>query len=471
MRTHEAVRLLLVLATSVAAVGCNAKSNRFCCSTDESCGEFPGTEITPCTDPDRPYCDDVGAYGQRHDCIPDPANMSCGAANDCKNAERPYCVDQMCVECDGNQTCESDTPVCAPDTHACVECVDSSTCSDTTPVCGDDRSCRGCSAHSECSSLACLPNGACADEAAVAYVSPTGTDNTQCTKATPCTRLMRALDTNRLYIKLSGSNNEGAMVSIDNQDVTLLGDVDAKLVRTSNGIVLEVKGTSHVSIYDLEISGGSGAQGIGISLPSGNTASLDLVRVRVSENAGGGISATGGTITVKQSNIFQNTGGGVTLNSSSFEIQNTVIAKNGNASSVFGGVLINQLGPGSRVLAFNTIANNVGQTPFTTGVTCQLIAAPVTFSNNIIYGNASGQVTGTNCGYTFSLIGPDAGPSGNGNLNADPLFVNATQNNFHIMTTSPAKDAADPAATLAIDIDGQMRPAGSARDIGADEAQ
>ncbi len=38
------------------------------------------------------------------------------------------------------------------------------------------------------------------------------------------------------------------------------------------------------------------------------------------------------------------------------------------------------------------------------------------------------------------------------------------------MTSSSAKDAADPTATFAVDIDGDARPRGAARDIGADEA-
>jgi hypothetical protein len=51
----------------------------------------------------------------------------------------------------------------------------------------------------------------------------------------------------------------------------------------------------------------------------------------------------------------------------------------------------------------------------------------------------------------------------------DPKFVNVGQSDYHIMATSPAKDAADPAATVKVDYDGDPRPANGRSDIGADE--
>jgi hypothetical protein len=53
----------------------------------------------------------------------------------------------------------------------------------------------------------------------------------------------------------------------------------------------------------------------------------------------------------------------------------------------------------------------------------------------------------------------------------DPMFENASQDDLHLMNGSPAKDAADPAATTNVDIDGDARPnpAGGRSDMGADE--
>ena len=49
------------------------------------------------------------------------------------------------------------------------------------------------------------------------------------------------------------------------------------------------------------------------------------------------------------------------------------------------------------------------------------------------------------------------------------MFVNMAQSNYHIMSGSPCKDVADPGSTLNVDVDGDARPQGSGRDIGADE--
>lgn len=240
--------------------------------------------------------------------------------------------------CERNDDCSEPTAVCDVDgAKTCVQCIapdQTSACSGATPACGDDHTCRGCVSHAECpGSDVCLPDGTCADPGQVAYVRPAalgGTDNSNCTLAMPCTKVAGALATGRAYVKFAGTTDEGGTVSIDNRNVTLLAERDAKLVRTSNGLHVEVKGTSQVEIYDLEISGASGAQGIGISMPPGNTAKLTLRRVKILNNTGGGISATGGTLTVTQSTLSNNTGGGIAVMNGTFVIVNNMFFNNLN---------------------------------------------------------------------------------------------------------------------------------------------
>jgi hypothetical protein len=99
----------------------------------------------------------------------------------------------------------------------------------------------------------------------------------------------------------------------------------------------------------------------------------------------------------------------------------------------------------------------------------QSIGVPLVMTSNLVVNNAGpAQVTGAVCSWTYSDITPGS-VSGTGNLSVDPLFVDPVHNNFHLQLASPVRDAADPAATLAVDIDGDTRPQGAGRDMGADE--
>ena len=395
---------------------------------------------------------------------------------DCRGAFPDAAADPTCTT---SATCVAPAAVCdVAGTMTCVQCVapgETSACLATTPVCGEDHACRGCRAHADCpQSGACLPDGSCATEVAVAYVDPAGTDNTSCTKLMPCTQVTKALGTGRPYVKLHGTTDEA--VSIDSQTVTLLAEPGAKLTRTSNGLLLEIRGSAQVAIYDLEVTGASGGTGIGISLPAGNTATLALRRVKLTNNAGGGLSASGGTLTLTQSTVSGNAGGGISISGAQFDITNSFIVQNGGPLSGIGGLDISQiLAAGTHRLELNTITGNGGNLSINSGVNCSTVVVPVVFKSNILYGNTvsgGGRQLGGGamCSASYSDVGPDPAP-GATNINADPMFVNASQNNFHLLATSPAKDAADPAATLAQDFDGDARPQGPRRDMGADEVK
>jgi hypothetical protein len=359
----------------------------------------------------------------------------------------------------------------------------------------------------------------------VAYVKPMtlgGSDNAECTLAQPCTKLSKALATGRPYVKLAGVNDEGAMVTIMDRNVTLLAERDAKLVRSS-GDILEVRSSSQVRIYDLEISGASGGSSSGISIPSGYTGMLTLTRVKLLNNVGSGINLVdGGVVNVVQSTIKGNTGGGIEALNGTIDISQSTISGSGKTTSpaagitvtggkltlsrstlsentggglsvAMGGVFIivgnvffnNGVQTGSiggisistsqnsmNRLEFNSFALNTVQTSIGNAIHC--IAGTFTARNNIMSGNGTlsnqEQVSGA-CQHAYSLTRPGTVPLGTMNSGADPLFKDAANGNLHLMDGSPALGAADPSSDLTghakLDIDGDERK--DRVDIGADE--
>jgi hypothetical protein len=287
----------------------------------------------------------------------------------------------------------------------------------------------------------------------------------------PCTKVMTALATNRPFLKLQGTTDEA--VTIDDRTVIVVADPGAVLTRGNAGNILTIEGASNVQIHDLAIVGASG-NGAGISLSPAGTQLVTLNHVSMSGNrgTGGAVATFGGTINIYRSTISDNTGGGVSVSMTAFDIENNFITNNGSPQSSYGGISVERATAGSRILSFNTISTNRGGMDVSTGVSCSLVMQDVTFSNNIVYGNivAGGgtQVGGTHCLWTYSDIGPGGSTiSGSGNLNVDPMFTpNGT---FHLQAGSQVIDRADPDATANIDFDGDPRPQGTRRDIGADE--
>lgn len=302
-----------------------------------------------------------------------------------------------------------------------------------------------------------------------------------------------------MKIAADGAAHDTASIVIDGKTVTILAEAGSKLDRDGDGPILDVRSANaDVSIFDLTISGATGVSGAdGIQLtPNGGSPRLSLTRAAVEQNQGNGISVSGGTLVVSQTRLSGNTGGGITItggnltasrstialnpgggvsiSNASFDLTNNIIASNGGGGSTFGGLKIDNItGSGTRRIEFNTITANQAPATVNTGISCGTVLAPLIFSNNIIYGNlvaGGGKQLGGSamCAATYSDIGPDAS-SGTGNITTDPMFVNPTQADFHLMSGSPCKDTADPAASLSVDIDGDARPQGNRRDVGADE--
>jgi hypothetical protein len=365
-------------------------------------------------------------------------------------------------------------------------------CSGATPVCGADEACHPCALDAECASQTCLPDGSCASPLDVLYVSPTGSDLATCMPDDHCSlaRALALIDGTKSTIRLDPAHYNLLGTVVLPHDLHLVGR-GAILDRNAagSGEVLDIAAGTHIMLDYVTVVGGDGASGHGISCTQ---ATLTLREVTIQGNGGcaisssgcqlvvshaqllnnqdTGISAVAGDVTLVRSVVAGNQIDGIDLAASSYDIENNVIVKNGGPSIGGGVFLVLLRSAARRVFAFNTVAQNSGPFGSVSGVACDDNAqVPLAMTSNLVVNNAGpAQVSGGACSWTYSDIAP--GPvAGTGNLSSDPLFVDPVHNNFHLQLASPARDAADPAATLAVDLDGDARPQGAGRDMGADE--
>ncbi len=176
---------------------------------------------------------------------------------------------------------------------------------------------------------------------------------------------------------------------------------------------------------------------------------------------GSGIYVLANTVLISHNIITGNSGPGI-INSGAATISNNLIYGNGDSGiSSFAGATL-------EVITNNTIVNN-GNNGVSNGP-----PAHTTIVNNVIAFNKAIGVstlgTDDNCVFgnktDFSLA-----PEAAGNIEADPLFVNAASNDFHLKANSPCINQGDDTATAigTVDLDNTPRVTNGHVDIGAYE--
>ena len=121
----------------------------------------------------------------------------------------------------------------------------------------------------------------------------------------------------------------------------------------------------------------------------------------------------------------------------------------------------------------NTFCNN-GNSTWGVGICLDNPDANnVIVRNNILSGNGVGQLlieqAGTGCDTDFNLYFGPGQEYGTDNVLADPEFVNASGNDFHLKSTSEAVDAGSSDGAPSVDYEGTSRPQGAGFDMGAFE--
>jgi len=471
--------VVLLLVGLVASGGCTKANPNQCCTDQADCNAKGIPVDMQCGD---------GLVCRGNQCIAEV----CTSSADC-DLSAPFCVDTSCMatcaadnQCPGNGG-SAENVYCV--SGACVTCRDAMDCPSAAPIC-NMGSCRACAADTDCSSGACdLDAGTCIAETSIAYLSPTGSASSDCSKADPCSlaRALVVVDVTRPNLKLTGGSYTGNLQFTGTFGLNVYGPGTL-----SYFISIQSAGGT-LRLRDLDIAGS-----LTCAASTSNTAkpTLDAERVTVTTDGQNGLpfssdqcivrlvdvavtltglgtamfvegyAGSGGTMATFDRVRLSGGDPGINLrDQSTLTVTNSIFVNQGTTN----GAIQLQTGTGGNEtgsVSFSTFYNSLLKCPASNTV--------LTSSNNIFVNESSGApantVTGTACSHTYDLIKPQAAAVGATNLlGMDPRFVNAAMGDFHLMTGSPAIDAADPAATLTSDYDGTARPQGSARDIGAFE--
>jgi hypothetical protein len=288
---------------------------------------------------------------------------------------------------------------------------------------------------------------------------------------------------------------EGGGVKISSSSPTVVGNIITNNRACTGGAGISADFSS-ARIQDNLITnnsqiycGGGGGGGISVG-GAGQAQIIDNVITGNSFSYGGGIELfAAGAPTIRGNVIRANTastfGGGMYIvnQSDASIVQNTII---GNQAGQGGGIYwLVPSGARGPLLVNNTIADNQGQG---SGIFAGGFDAQAQLFNNIVVG-ASGQ-SAVYCDPFYDPAPPilmsnnvfSAGaaayegtcgePTGtNGNISADPLFVDPAGTDYHLAAGSPSIDAGDNAAPElpAVDIDGDQRIFNGRVDQGVDE--
>jgi hypothetical protein len=224
-------------------------------------------------------------------------------------------------------------------------------------------------------------------------------------------------------------------------------------------------------ISDNLIEKNTASHGAGIVL-HGDEATI--TRNRISENlaewSGGGLSI-GSSRAVKVSgnvierNEARNWGGGLAIERDYLHGRNMEIFNNllvGNKADVGGAVWV--FDAPDAIIEYNTIVGNRAREGG--GLGCYWNDRYAEVRNSILWDNGEDLY---NCTAERSVV--QTAKAGDGNLRADPLFVDAANGNFCLRSESPCLGVGSASNAPALDLDGNPRPdpPGSLPDLGAYE--
>ncbi len=348
-------------------------------------------------------------------------------------------------------------------------------CAASVPTCSDGQ-CVACTEHDQCASGACKDDGQCATANEIAYVNVLGGAASACTSTSPCKSIERALQfaAARPYVVIDSGTytRTGPLMLADAHWLIGRGTPAPILDRVDDGPIIHVQGIANAHLDSLELTGATGDVVNGDLLAgfavyckrSANTPSVSVRRLSTHDVLRGLV--TRGCNVVVRNSSFRNSdielidtngtldsnefvGTNVQLDAGLFTFTNNVVSR------VPAGGLSMYLPSTGNVVEFNTLVD--------ASLSCEVITAQA-FPNNIL-ARSGNLPSGTMCSFPGAIVLP---------IDASALkfkHADSPPYDYHLLPGSSAIDTAVGTSSLDHDIDGDARPKGAGRDVGADEAQ
>ena len=320
---------------------------------------------------------------------------------------------------------------------------------------------------------------------------------------------------NFIYIVPSSDFGGGIFISNDNNGsgtITLTECIVSGNTASYGGGVYNDSINGTIALTDCTISGNTASQGDGGGVNNQSiNGTITLTDCTVSKNtslyAGGGVfndtffSGTNGTITLTNCTVSGNTasysvGGGV-YNANGYDSNNSTITLtnctvSGNTGFQGGGVFNQNSTYGSAITMTNCVVfqntaqsgggiynyndtASVGTNGAINLLNCTVFKniasvgggvynsnnseGTIRFANCIVYNDVSGEIANDTVSVVSIIYSDIQGRyPGIGNINKDPLFVNASAGDLHLQPGSPCLGAGTPNGAPATDLDGTPRP-------------
>ena len=411
------------------------------------------------------------------------------------NLDDPSCQSAGLATIDAAPGCATDsdcvktpaTPVCDTSSSTCVECTTANSAQCTNgDVCSHDDRCVGCTSGSSCPSGVCLPDQSCAAQGTILYAAPGGAgSNNDCTMlASPCTlthAVSLATPSKNVVQLLAGTFAEGTItLSVPGLQLVVAAGAQVTITNASGDALFDVAQSASIAQMTLD-----GSKKYGIQC-TGNTTTLTLDQVIISNSADDGIKSNDCTLTITRSKLIGNKAAAIEASNTVLSAINNFIYNGGSPNYTNGGAIV--LGNGtSGQFRFNTVGFNTAMdipgtkhTPeiaYAAGFSCDF-SVQINFSDNLFANDKPveyGQFTA--CG------DQPTGANWIGNA-SDVNFASTSSSSMdlHLTSGTPTpntdgdgnlKGIRDNALTncnnVKNDIDDDVRPYNKACDYGADE--